>query len=215
MQKYRIFFSDRVIKFAAAQQWTPRVGRIILLDPSVSDLQRWLKKIEVDGGIQEITVQVEDPASSFREFIGSMKKIEASGGVVSQEGKVLFIYRFGRWDFPKGKMEMGETPEQTALREVGEECGIGQLKLEERFSDTFHIYTFEGQFVVKQTYWFGMSTTDRNLPQPQFEEGIEEVAWIDPSQWNQIVLPNTYSSLLPLLEEASEWLQPEVGLEKN
>jgi 8-oxo-dGTP pyrophosphatase MutT (NUDIX family) len=215
MQKYRIFYSDRVIKFTSNQQWTPRAGRIILLDPSVSDLHRWLKKIKYESGIQEVTVQVEDPAGLFQEFIGSMKKIESSGGIVSLEGKVLFIYRFGRWDLPKGKMEKGESPGQTALREVEEECGIGQLKLEERFSDTFHIYIFEGQYVVKQTYWFGMSTTDSRMPQPQYEEGIEEVAWIDPAQWSRVVLPQTYSSLLPLLDEASYWLRPKVSIEKK
>jgi len=215
MQKYRIFFTDRVITFTDNQQWTPRAGRIVLLSPAVEDLHRWLKKIEHEYGIQEVTIQVGDPAAFFQEFIRSMKKIEAAGGVVSLEGKVLFIYRYGRWDLPKGKMETGERPEQTALREVEEECGIGRLSLEHRFSDTFHIYTFEGRYVVKQTYWFGMSTSDRSLPKPQYEEGIEKVTWINPAQWNQIVLPNTYSSLLPLLEEASDWLRPKVSLEKN
>ena len=82
MQKYRIFFTDRVITFTDNQQWTPRAGRIVLLSPAVEDLHRWLKKIEHEYGIQEVNIQVGDPAAFFQEFIRSMKKIEAAGGAI-------------------------------------------------------------------------------------------------------------------------------------
>lgn len=164
--------------------------------------------MDQDPVVREITVQSDDPKTSFLDFVGSMKKIEAAGGAVAFSGRVLFIHRFGRWDLPKGKMEQGESPEQTAVREVEEECGVGQLKLEVRFSDTFHIYFYEGQYVVKQTYWFGMSTPFTGTLKPQTEEGIEEVAWIEPADWGRVVFPQTYSSLLPLLEEVQFWLHP-------
>jgi 8-oxo-dGTP pyrophosphatase MutT (NUDIX family) len=41
--------------------------------------------------------------------------------------RVLMLRVFRHWDFPKGLMEAGETPKQTALREVGEETGITEL----------------------------------------------------------------------------------------
>ena len=41
----------------------------------------------------------------------------------------LLIYRRGKWDLPKGKLDYEESPEQAGVREVEEECGIGQLKL--------------------------------------------------------------------------------------
>ena len=56
-----------------------------------------------------------------------MKK--AYGGVViNASGKVLLRepaghYKGGFWTLPKGKPEAGESPEQTALREVLEETG--------------------------------------------------------------------------------------------
>jgi bis(5'-nucleosidyl)-tetraphosphatase len=42
--------------------------------------------------------------------------------------RVLMLRVFRHWDFPKGLMEAGETPKQTALREVQEESGIAGLE---------------------------------------------------------------------------------------
>jgi 8-oxo-dGTP pyrophosphatase MutT (NUDIX family) len=42
--------------------------------------------------------------------------------------RLLMLRVFRHWDFPKGLMEAGETPEQTALREVREESGITDLR---------------------------------------------------------------------------------------
>ncbi len=41
--------------------------------------------------------------------------------------RVLMLRVFRHWDFPKGLMEAGETPKQTALREVREESGLAEL----------------------------------------------------------------------------------------
>jgi 8-oxo-dGTP pyrophosphatase MutT (NUDIX family) len=56
-----------------------------------------------------------------------MKKmiIKAGGGiVVNEQNEVLLIYRRGKWDLPKGKLDDGETIEECALREVKEETGL-------------------------------------------------------------------------------------------
>lgn len=42
--------------------------------------------------------------------------------------RVLMLRVFRHWDFPKGLMEAGETPRETALREVREESGISELE---------------------------------------------------------------------------------------
>lgn len=59
---------------------------------------------------------------------------QAAGVMLLNEGKVLILRRTGegagKWDFPGGGMEAGETPEQAAIRECREETGIdlsGQL----------------------------------------------------------------------------------------
>ena len=55
---------------------------------------------------------------------------ETSAGIVifrRENSKILFLllhYPSGHWDFVKGKMEKGESVQQTAIRETKEETGI-------------------------------------------------------------------------------------------
>lgn len=59
-------------------------------------------------------------------------KLMSCGAVILRETpdglRVLMLRVFRHWDFPKGLMEAGETPKQTALREVREESGITALE---------------------------------------------------------------------------------------
>jgi 8-oxo-dGTP pyrophosphatase MutT (NUDIX family) len=87
------------------------------------------------------------------------------------------IYRNGYWDMPKGKMEAGETPAQTALREVEEECGVKNLKIVKPLISTYHIFSQNKKECIKRTYWFEMTCRDPNKPIPQKEEGILEARW--------------------------------------
>jgi mutator protein MutT len=56
--------------------------------------------------------------------------IEASVAVIEKDGKILISKRLKKsplgscWEFPGGKLESGETPEECAVREVQEEVGI-------------------------------------------------------------------------------------------
>ena len=57
--------------------------------------------------------------------------ILSAGIVVARRDEGRWVYLFLRaynyWDFPKGEMEKGETPLETALREVKEETGLQNL----------------------------------------------------------------------------------------
>ena len=78
---------------------------------------------------------------SGKEFSSMMKMIEAAGGIViNKDEKILFIYRLGKWDLPKGKLEPNEKLDEAALREVEEETGLKELVLENFVNTTFHIY---------------------------------------------------------------------------
>ena len=60
----------------------------------------------------------------LKKFLRLLPNIVAGGGkVINSDGKILFIFRNGKWDLPKGKAEQKETIDQTALREVEEETG--------------------------------------------------------------------------------------------
>jgi 8-oxo-dGTP diphosphatase len=53
-------------------------------------------------------------------------RIDAAGGLVVRDGRVLLVHRprYDDWTFPKGKLDAGESFEDAAVREVEEETGI-------------------------------------------------------------------------------------------
>jgi len=59
-----------------------------------------------------------------------MKQIEVVAGVIFRQGRILITQRLSHvawgsyWEFPGGKIEPGESPEQALVRECLEECGI-------------------------------------------------------------------------------------------
>ena len=66
--------------------------------------------------------------------------IAAGGVVVNPNNEILWIFRRGFWDLPKGKLDPNETIEACAIREVMEETGISHLVLGKRISTTTHQY---------------------------------------------------------------------------
>lgn len=119
--------------------------------------------------------------------------VKAAGGIVTKDQKVLFIYRLGRWDFPKGKFEKKESPAACAIREVEEECGI-DVKLKQPICKTWHTYTQDRKSILKKTYWYTMECLRDDAMTPQIEEGIEDIRWM-PHQEAKTALINSYPSM--------------------
>lgn len=135
----------------------------------------------------------------LEDFISLFQYVEAAGGIVyNNSGDRLFIYRFGKWDFPKGKVEPHETIEEAALREVQEETGLKELELLEELPSTFHMFDYKGKRFLKRTYWYKMYYSGTETPVPQTEEDIEQAVWIGDSGI-KYVLQNTYTSLKELI----------------
>ena len=58
-------------------------------------------------------------------FFKKFTLVQAGGGLVRNEKKeILIIFRRGKWDLPKGKLDKGEKLEDCAVREVEEETGL-------------------------------------------------------------------------------------------
>lgn len=129
--------------------------------------------------------------------------IVAAGGLVTNEkDELLMIFRRGKWDLPKGKLDDGETIEESALREVREETGLQQLDLLNEIGVTYHEYfdTFTHSDVIKRTHWYAMkTTTDQNLT-PQTEEDIEQIVWADKKQI-QANLTNSYKNIVEIVDK--------------
>ncbi len=74
-----------------------------------------------------------------------MEIVEVVAGIVWNRGRVLVARRAphksqaGKWEFPGGKIEKGESPETALERELHEELGI-QTKTEGYFATNVHYY---------------------------------------------------------------------------
>lgn len=199
---YKVFINDKIICFTNnVEDYNQFSGVLILrffsskITPIIVDLALNSKKIEI------IIVVVDAYEKAFHKFQTYFKIIKAAGGIVSNnENKKLFIYRLDKWDLPKGKIESGEEIEETAIREIEEECGISDLKINKQLTETFHIYSLEETLVLKQTFWFDMKSNYEGKLIPQLEEGITKAEWLLDDQIKDKVLKNTYASIKELLK---------------
>ena len=133
-------------------------------------------------------------AAEFQSQFGHYRTICAAGGVVMNDGNVLMISRLGKWDFPKGKQEIGESVELTAQREVMEETGLKVVELVKQLPDTWHTYWLNNEPILKRSCWFLMNGDATQPLIPQIEEDIQQVIWV-PIAEVENRLQNSYSSL--------------------
>lgn len=129
--------------------------------------------------------------------------VQAAGGYVTdKKNELLMIFRRGKWDLPKGKLDPGETLAQCALREVEEETGLRNILLKEHLLTTYHTYHESGKFILKESYWYRMHINDHQSLVPQAEEDIAEARWVKKSQVKEM-LNNTFPSIKDVLEAAA------------
>lgn len=132
-------------------------------------------------------------------FFSNFKYIEAAGGIVESEKGGLYIKRHGKWDIPKGKMEKGEAPKETAIREIEEECGlVGKLEIQRKLMNTYHVYEMREKFFLKKTHWYLLSFDGESALKAQEEEGITEVVWKSKQEIGEMQ-KNTFSSVNDVL----------------
>ena len=169
------------------------------LDWTKENLGRVLLSLQQNEG-KSFRLRGDDSAAMWQVFKEHFKVIEAAGGIVKNKKKeYLLIYRHDRWDLPKGKIDPGETPEEAAVREVSEECGLSGLKLGSQVQNTYHIYEHREKQILKVTYWYLMNSDQKDL-KPQLEEGITDLGWKSASEL-QALFENTYPNIELLLKE--------------
>ena len=153
----------------------------------------------IASDIDLLTFESDSIDKGFDKLKKAFKLIYAAGGLIDNNNKYLFIFRLKKWDLPKGKLDMGESPEEAAIRECEEECGITKLTILNELPSTYHIYKYKGSFAIKKIFWYTMSTKYNGILVPQIEEKIEKVEWFDKTQILDIVIPNTYPAILDVI----------------
>ena len=102
-------------------------------------------------------------------------RVDAAGGVVERDGRVLLVHRprYDDWTFPKGKLDPGESFEDAALREVEEETGVRCTLGRELPSSTYEV---NGRPKLVR-YW--LMAPDTQLEFAPNDE-TDDIRWVTP-----------------------------------
>ncbi len=118
---------------------------------------------------------------TLKDTVGLPLIMSAGGLVVNDQRQVLFIFKRGKWDLAKGRVEKGQNPVDTAIREVAEETGITANKIEVvgKLVPTWHSTRRKGRKYLKKTHWYLMKYSGNNDKlSPQYSEDIIECRWV-------------------------------------
>lgn len=200
---YNVYINERIIRFMDVKGSIQGGDLILRLNgtESATVIQQLLVAFDTNKMVGELYFQCVDINASWKTFCSLYTILEAAGGIVlNSQSDLLMIFRNGKWDLPKGKIETGEEKETAAIREVYEECGVAKLGITDGPYTTYHVYPYYDQQVLKYTYWYKMSCGDDAIPIPQLEEGITEAKWLN-SEKVENVIDKAYHSIAQLVKK--------------
>lgn len=132
-------------------------------------------------------------------FLKKFTLVQAAGGFVQNEkGDVLMMFRRGKWDLPKGKLDKKESIVDCAIRETEEETGLKNIELIAPLLNTYHTYHEGSRFILKETSWFRMKINGSQQLIPQTEEDISKLEWVSHDNLNKY-MENTFPSVRDVL----------------
>ena len=139
---------------------------------------------------------------------GSIKRQVSSGGVVFRKNNstievALIAVKGGKvWCLPKGIIDKGESPEETALREVTEETGLKGRLIEKLGDITYWYYLKEEEAKCKKTvHFFLIEYESGDFSRHDWE--VEGVAWFP---INEAIKKARYKGEREIIEKAKEML---------
>lgn len=140
-------------------------------------------------------------------------KETAAGGVVFRERESaveiqMIEDRFGKMTLAKGRMEAGETVEQTALREIEEETGLAGEIVAPIAVVRYDYHSAEKGHIDKEVHYFLVKAAEGKL-KAQVEE-IAGVAWYAPLEAWRLQLSSGYDNNREVLAQALALLGIEV-----
>ena len=169
---YKVFVNRLIINLTSDKEFLNDSKTYLLSSISIKEI---IKKLKIHD---EVFLYYPDKKKLLKEFKEKLVTIKATGGIVTnKKNQILFIYRKGKWDLPKGKMEKNESKKESALREVIEETGVKKLKIINFFSTTFHLIKVKREYFLKETHWYKMKTKYDGKLKPQKSEGIISAKW--------------------------------------
>ncbi len=132
---------------------------------------------------------------------------ERSAGAVifhaSPAGRRYLLLRYpaGHWDFPKGNIEKGESPEQTMVREVREETGLVEIAPISGFKKVIEYFYKRSGITVHKAVTFFLAESMADAVVLSFEH--RDYVWLPPAEALKVV---TYENSVMLIRSAEEFL---------
>lgn len=193
---YSVFIGEKPIVLTTKVEPETDFKNYLLNDVKISKV---IKKLN-SKTLKEVRLINKNEDKLLKKFLKKLPNVIAGGGkVYNDEGDILFIFRNGKWDLPKGKVEGNETIEQTALREVIEETGVDGLEIIKPLETTYHIFKRNGRYKIKITYWFEMKSNFKGNLFAQVDEGITKVEWLNKKQTKK-ALKKSYANIKLLFD---------------
>ncbi len=173
------------------------------------DILETIDTINSSKGLRACYLLARNPKNVLNHFKKFYKVVEAAGGVVlNSNNEILLIFRKGKWDLPKGKLDPGETKRRAAIREVKEETGVKKIRVLQSLklfagkqTCTYHSYIDNEVACLKSSYWFLMRTSDTGMLIPQLEEDIVQAEWVGRDQLREY-MENSYGSVRDIIDVA-------------
>jgi len=124
----------------------------------------------------------------------------AACALIDADGRILLAQRpegkslAGLWEFPGGKVEIGETPEECLIRELEEELGV-TTRVACLAPLTFASHTYETFHLLMPLY-----VCRRFEGAPQGREG-QALKWVRPQALRDYPMPPADAPLIPFLQD--------------
>lgn len=118
--------------------------------------------------------------------------------LVDPDGRVLIAQRpegkqlAGLWEFPGGKVEKGETPEECLIRELDEELGIA-TQAACLAPLTFASHTYDDFHLLMPLY---VCRRFSGIPEPRAAQALK---WVRPNRLRDYPMPPADAPLIPFL----------------
>ena len=121
---------------------------------------------------------------------------------------LLLNYPQGHWDFVKGKVEEGETPHETALRETKEETGISDIEFIDGFEESVEYnFRFKNENIHKKVVFFLAKTNEEKI---SLSHEHNDFVWLE---YDDAIKKTTFRNAKNVLSKTNEFLLNTTNLE--
>lgn len=176
-------------------------GKVLIRNKSEDAIDQLLKIMTTKKlkKVKSILIEVKNKAKAEKYLMSKFDVIQAAGGIVEKDDRILLILRNGLWDIPKGKLENNEKKREGAVREVEEETGA-KVEIKDKICSTWHTYIRNNKYVLKNTFWYRMSCLDDSRLKPQKSENIKKVVWMNETEVD-LAMHHTFETIKRLIKQ--------------